>query len=271
DRPRDAAALRYRRDPVWLRVSDARRLPVPSVRRGHGAAAGAERATRGPRGSGCTGGQRAIPPRVLAGRAARRDRRRRDQPPWQCPRGVLELGGLVRLLRARRVRVFDVHPLGRPRRGRADHRYRRLRRLGQVGWDIVRRPEGVGRDRAPVHRTERDDAPGGHRRRADSRDGRRADRKRHGRDTDGISRRIPSVRAESLVAPSDIIATTPSLEALICAANGGDEAAWGAIVDRFAGLVWATARAHRLPPADAADVAQTTWLRLVENLDRIKD
>ena len=73
------------------------------------------------------------------------------------------------------------------------------------------------------------------------------------------------------MAPSDIIATTPSLEALICAANGGDEAAWGAIVDRFAGLVWATARAHRLPPADAADVAQTTWLRLVENLDRIKD
>ena len=47
--------------------------------------------------------------------------------------------------------------------------------------------------------------------------------------------------------------------------------AWGAIVDRFAGLVWATARAHRLAPADAADVAQTTWLRLVENLDRIKD
>jgi len=42
-------------------------------------------------------------------------------------------------------------------------------------------------------------------------------------------------------------------------------------VDRFAGLVWATARAHRLSRADAADVAQTTWLRLVENLDRIKD
>jgi RNA polymerase sigma factor (sigma-70 family) len=47
--------------------------------------------------------------------------------------------------------------------------------------------------------------------------------------------------------------------------------AWEAIVDRFSGLVWATARAHRLAPADAADVAQTTWLRLVENLDRIKD
>ena len=58
---------------------------------------------------------------------------------------------------------------------------------------------------------------------------------------------------------------------MISAANEGDEAAWGAIVDRFAGLVWATARAHRLAPAEAADVAQTTWLRLVENLDRIKD
>jgi RNA polymerase sigma factor (sigma-70 family) len=58
---------------------------------------------------------------------------------------------------------------------------------------------------------------------------------------------------------------------LIRAANGGDEAAWEAIVDRFAGLVWSTARAHRLAPGDAADVAQTTWLRLVENLDRIKD
>lgn len=58
---------------------------------------------------------------------------------------------------------------------------------------------------------------------------------------------------------------------MICAASGGDEAAWGEIVDRFTGLVWATARAHRLAPAEAADVAQTTWLRLVENLDRIKD
>jgi RNA polymerase sigma factor (sigma-70 family) len=68
-----------------------------------------------------------------------------------------------------------------------------------------------------------------------------------------------------------IIARTPSLEDLIRAASGGDEAAWGAIVDRFAGLVWSTARAHRLSPVDAADVAQTTWLRLVENLDRIHD
>lgn len=62
-----------------------------------------------------------------------------------------------------------------------------------------------------------------------------------------------------------------TLRELIEAAGTGDEAAWEAIVDRFAGLVWATARAHRLAPASAADVVQTTWLRLVENLDRIKE
>ncbi|HWF74884.1 MAG TPA: sigma-70 family RNA polymerase sigma factor [Solirubrobacteraceae bacterium] len=62
-----------------------------------------------------------------------------------------------------------------------------------------------------------------------------------------------------------------TLEKLIEAASDGDDSAWGAIVDRFEGLVWATARAHRLSPADAADVTQTTWLRLVENLDRIND
>lgn len=61
------------------------------------------------------------------------------------------------------------------------------------------------------------------------------------------------------------------LEELVRDARAGDESAWGAIVDRFQALVWATTRAHRLPPAAAADVAQTTWLRLVENLDRIKD
>jgi RNA polymerase sigma factor (sigma-70 family) len=37
-----------------------------------------------------------------------------------------------------------------------------------------------------------------------------------------------------------------SLEELMHAAALGDEAAWNAIVDRFQGLVWATARAHRL-------------------------
>jgi RNA polymerase sigma factor (sigma-70 family) len=56
---------------------------------------------------------------------------------------------------------------------------------------------------------------------------------------------------------------------LVRAAASGDEAAWRAIVERFSGLVWAVTRGYRLPQADAADVFQTTWLRLAEHLGRI--
>ncbi len=62
----------------------------------------------------------------------------------------------------------------------------------------------------------------------------------------------------------------PTVSELVGAAVAGDAAAWNAIVDRFAGLVWAIARRHRLSAADAADVSQTTWLRLVEHLERIE-
>jgi RNA polymerase sigma factor (sigma-70 family) len=58
---------------------------------------------------------------------------------------------------------------------------------------------------------------------------------------------------------------------LVHAAAEGDQTAWNALVDRFSGLLWATTRAHRLTPSDSAEVVQTTWLRLVEHLDRIRD
>ncbi|MGH2731699.1 MAG: RNA polymerase sigma factor [Actinomycetota bacterium] len=58
---------------------------------------------------------------------------------------------------------------------------------------------------------------------------------------------------------------------LVEAASNGDEMSWSALVDRFAGLVWAIARGYGLSFSDAADVSQTAWLRVVENLDRIQD
>ena len=61
------------------------------------------------------------------------------------------------------------------------------------------------------------------------------------------------------------------LAELVHAAGEGDQAAWNSIVERFGGLVWATVRAHRLNAVDGAEVVQTTWLRLVEHLDRIRD
>lgn len=51
----------------------------------------------------------------------------------------------------------------------------------------------------------------------------------------------------------------------------GDQAAWGRLVARFTPLLWAVARAHRLPDAEASDAVQGTWLRLVENLGRIRE
>src|SRR5207248_5752017 len=62
----------------------------------------------------------------------------------------------------------------------------------------------------------------------------------------------------------------PTVAELVGAAIAGDAAAWNELVERFAGLVWAIARRHRLSAADAADVSQTTWLRLVEHLERIQ-
>lgn len=61
-----------------------------------------------------------------------------------------------------------------------------------------------------------------------------------------------------------------SVSDLVRAAGGGDFDAWNELVNRFAGMVWTVARRHRLNSADAADVSQTTWLRLVENLNRIE-
>jgi RNA polymerase sigma factor (sigma-70 family) len=58
---------------------------------------------------------------------------------------------------------------------------------------------------------------------------------------------------------------------LVGRAVDGDQAGWNALIDEFGGVVWATARAHRLSGADAADVFQTTWMRLVENLHGIRD
>jgi RNA polymerase sigma factor (sigma-70 family) len=59
--------------------------------------------------------------------------------------------------------------------------------------------------------------------------------------------------------------------ALVRAAAAGDARAWEQLVDRFAGLVWSICRMHRLTDDEAADVAQLTWLRLLQNLERIRD
>src|SRR4051794_23549305 len=58
---------------------------------------------------------------------------------------------------------------------------------------------------------------------------------------------------------------------LVAAAAAGDRRSWERLVDAYVGLIWAITRSYRLSDGDAADVSQTTWLRLIENIDRLQD
>lgn len=62
-----------------------------------------------------------------------------------------------------------------------------------------------------------------------------------------------------------------TVTSLVAAARDGDAEAWNALVDEFLPLVHGVVRRFRLSAADAADVNQTVWLRLVEHLDRLRD
>ena len=64
---------------------------------------------------------------------------------------------------------------------------------------------------------------------------------------------------------------TTDVGVLVHAAAGGDQQAWSVLVDRYSKLVWAVARNHRLSADDAAEVSQTTWLKLAEHIDRLQD
>ena len=49
----------------------------------------------------------------------------------------------------------------------------------------------------------------------------------------------------------------------------GDQRAWERLVELYGRLVWAMTREFRLDESDAADVVQTTWMRLLEHIDRL--
>ena len=58
---------------------------------------------------------------------------------------------------------------------------------------------------------------------------------------------------------------------LVRRARYGDELAWDTLVERYAPLIWSLCRRYQLDGADAGDVGQSVWLRLVDQLDKIRD
>jgi RNA polymerase sigma factor (sigma-70 family) len=69
-----------------------------------------------------------------------------------------------------------------------------------------------------------------------------------------------------------ILVAQPTNAELIAKAAADDSLAWEELVDRFAGVVWHVVGGFRqLDHARRSDVFQTTWLKLAESLDTIRD
>jgi RNA polymerase sigma factor (sigma-70 family) len=67
-----------------------------------------------------------------------------------------------------------------------------------------------------------------------------------------------------------MLATEIDTTALLARAATGDPSAWAELVARYTPLLRSRTARHRLQEADAHDVMQVTWLRLAENLHRIR-
>ena len=63
---------------------------------------------------------------------------------------------------------------------------------------------------------------------------------------------------------------TSELEQLVHRAGAGDRQAWEHLVAHYTNVIRTQTRQFGLGDSDAGDVAQTTWLRLVENIHRIE-
>ena len=57
---------------------------------------------------------------------------------------------------------------------------------------------------------------------------------------------------------------------LVRRAASGDHEAWEGLVVKYGRLIWSITRDFKLVESDAADVFQTTWMRLIEHIDRIE-
>ena len=63
----------------------------------------------------------------------------------------------------------------------------------------------------------------------------------------------------------------PIVADLVTRASNGENQAWDALVERYAPLIWSICRRYQLGGADAEDVAQAVWLKLVDHLDHLRN
>jgi RNA polymerase sigma factor (sigma-70 family) len=76
-------------------------------------------------------------------------------------------------------------------------------------------------------------------------------------------RRAPGTSADPV--PDGLVVTD-----LVTRARTGDKQAWDTLVERYAPVIWSICCRYRLG-AGAEDISQSVWLRLVGQLDKIRD
>jgi len=79
----------------------------------------------------------------------------------------------------------------------------------------------------------------------------------------------PAAAPEPAAVPEQDVAALDTT-GLVRRAAGGDQRAWQRLVDQYARLIWSMTRDFKLIESDAADVAQVTWMRLLEHIDRLE-
>jgi RNA polymerase sigma factor (sigma-70 family) len=86
---------------------------------------------------------------------------------------------------------------------------------------------------------------------------------------------MTAAKAHALHVPTrndvDQVCDDPLVIHLVTRARSGDKRAWDALVERYAPLIWSICRKYRLGSNDADDVGQNVWMRLVDQLDKIRD
>jgi RNA polymerase sigma factor (sigma-70 family) len=81
---------------------------------------------------------------------------------------------------------------------------------------------------------------------------------------------VRSTTGEAIVINTET-STSRTVGELVAAAQQRDSGAFEELIHRYHRYVWAVVHSFRLSDADGHDAVQNTWLRLVENLDRIRE
>ncbi|WBB78430.1 sigma-70 family RNA polymerase sigma factor [Micromonospora sp. WMMD882] len=80
---------------------------------------------------------------------------------------------------------------------------------------------------------------------------------------------IRTAEADDTATPETALFSPLAL--LVAACQAGDQAAWAELIGAYSSVPWSVARSFRLRTADCEDVCQVTWLRVVENIHRLRE